>query len=177
MHAGARAEPILAAWGITTNSTPVLAGLAPGGTESTDAWADFLSELVGRGLRPPLLIISDAAPGLLSACEQVFGRSLRQKCLIHRARNVLAKVPAEAQTELKNAYWQPARRPDRRPPRRPPHGHALRPRPHHPRPTPQLHPRRLHGLGNLSPTWGQPRGTSRASPLNAEMYSLAFTAL
>jgi len=42
----------------------------------------------------------------LSACEQVFGRSLRQKCLIHRARNVLAKVPAEAQTELKNAYWQ-----------------------------------------------------------------------
>ncbi len=106
MHAGARAEPILAAWGITTNSTPVLVGLAPGGTESTDAWADFLSELVGRGLRPPLLIISDAAPGLLSACEQVFGRSLRQKCLIHRARNVLAKVPAEAQTELKNAYWQ-----------------------------------------------------------------------
>jgi len=66
MHAGARAEPILAAWGITTNSTPVLVGLAPGGTESTDAWADFLSELVGRGLRPPLLIISDAAPGLLS---------------------------------------------------------------------------------------------------------------
>ncbi len=106
MHQGARAEPILAAWGITTNSTPVLVGLAPGGTESTDAWADFLSELVARGLRPPLLIISDAAPGLLSACEQVFPRSLRQKCLIHRARNVLAKVPAEAQTELKNAYWK-----------------------------------------------------------------------
>jgi len=106
MHQGARAEPILAAWGITTNSTPVLVGLAPGGTESTDAWAGFLSELVTRGLRPPLLIISDAAPGLLSACEQVFPRSLRQKCLIHRARNVLAKVPAEAQTELKNAYWK-----------------------------------------------------------------------
>jgi putative transposase len=37
MHQGARAEPILAAWGITTNSTPMLVGLAPGGTESTDA--------------------------------------------------------------------------------------------------------------------------------------------
>ncbi len=81
MHQGARAEPILAAWGITTHSTPVLVGLAPGGTESTDAWADFLSELVARGLRPPLLIISDAAPGLLSACEQVFPCSLRQKGL------------------------------------------------------------------------------------------------
>ena len=106
MHQGARAEPVLAAWGITTKGTPVLVGLAPGATESTDAWADFLTELVGRGLRPPLLAISDAAPGLLSACEQVLPQSLRQKCLIHRARNVLAKVPAEAQTELKGAYWK-----------------------------------------------------------------------
>ena len=106
MHEGARSEPVLAAWGITTTGAPILIGLAPGGTESTDAWADFLTDLLRRGLRPPLLIISDAAPGLISACEQVFGRSLRQKCLIHRARNVLAKVPAEAQTEIKNAYWQ-----------------------------------------------------------------------
>jgi len=106
MHEGARAEPVLAAWGITTAGAPVLVGLAPAGSESTDAWADFLDELKGRGLRPPLLAISDAAPGLLSALEQVFPQSLRQKCLIHRARNVLAKVPAEAQTELKNAYWK-----------------------------------------------------------------------
>lgn len=106
MHDGARAEPVLAAWGISTAGAPVLVGLAPAGSESTDAWADFLDELKGRGLRPPLLAISDAAPGLLSALEQVFGQSLRQKCLIHRARNVLAKVPAEAQTELKNAYWK-----------------------------------------------------------------------
>lgn len=105
MHDGACAEPVLAAWGITTAGAPVLVGLAPAGSESTDAWADFLDELKGRGLRPPLLAISDAAPGLLSALEQVFPQSLRQKCLIHRARNVLAKVPAEAQTELKNAYW------------------------------------------------------------------------
>jgi transposase-like protein len=72
MHEGARAEPVLAAWGITTAGAPVLVGLAPAGSESTDAWADFLNELKGRGLRPPLLAISDAAPGLLSALEQVF---------------------------------------------------------------------------------------------------------
>lgn len=106
MHDGARAEPVLAAWGITTAGAPVLVGLAPAGSESTDAWADFLDELKGRGLRPPLLAISDAAPGLLSALEQVFPRSLRQKCLIHRSRNVLAKVPAQAQTEFKSAYWK-----------------------------------------------------------------------
>jgi hypothetical protein len=32
-------------------------------------------------------------------------RSLRQRCLIHRARNILAKVPAHAQDEVKAAYW------------------------------------------------------------------------
>lgn len=80
--------------------------LAPAGSESTDAWADFLDGLKGRGLGPPLLAIIDAAPGLLSALKQVFSRSLRQKYLIHRARNVLAKVPAKSQTELKNAYWK-----------------------------------------------------------------------
>jgi hypothetical protein len=52
-----------------------------------------------------LLVISDGAPGLISACELVLARSLRQRCLIHRSRNILAKVPASAQAEVKKAYW------------------------------------------------------------------------
>ena len=105
MHPGARAEPVLAAWGIDTDGKPVFVALAPGGSESTDAWGGFLDELAGRGLRPPLLVISDGAAGLISAIESSLPRSLRQKCLIHRARNVLAKVPATAQDEIRGAYW------------------------------------------------------------------------
>ena len=105
MHPGARAEPVLAAWGITTDGEPVFVALTAGGSESTDAWGDFLDELRVRGLRPPLLVISDGAAGLIAAAETGLPRSLRQRCLIHRARNVLAKVPAEAQTEIRNAYW------------------------------------------------------------------------
>ncbi|MGR6919346.1 IS256 family transposase [[Actinomadura] parvosata] len=86
MHDGSRAEPILAAWGITTAGKPVFVGLAAAGSESTDAWHDFLTDLAGRGLRPPLLIVSDGAPGLISAAEQVFASSLRQRCLVHRRR-------------------------------------------------------------------------------------------
>ena len=106
MHPGARPEPVLAAWGIDTGGKPVFVALAAGGSESTDAWGDFLEELAGRGLRPPLLVISDGAAGLISAIESSLPRSLRQKCLIHRARNVLAKVPAQAQEEIRGAYWQ-----------------------------------------------------------------------
>ena len=101
-----QAEPVLAAWGITTEGKPVFLGLAPGGSESTDAWSDFLEELKGRGRRSPLLIISDGAGGLINAAETSFARSLRQRCLIHRARNLLAKLPAHAQGEVKAAYWQ-----------------------------------------------------------------------
>lgn len=105
MHPGARAEPVLAAWGITTEGAPVFVALAAGGSESTDAWGDFLDELRARGLRPPLLVISDGAAGLINAAETALPRSLRQRCLIHRCRNLLAKVPAEAQTQIRDAYW------------------------------------------------------------------------
>lgn len=80
-------------------------GLEPGASESTDAWKSFLDGMVERGLRPPLLVVSDGAPGLIAAVEVVFPHSLRQRCLIHRARNVLAKVPLEHQGEVKKAYW------------------------------------------------------------------------
>jgi transposase-like protein len=106
MHPGSPAEPVLAAWGITTDGKPAFIGLAPGSGESADAWADFLADLKERGLPSPLLVISDGAPGLIAAIEQAFPQALRQRCLVHRARNVLAKVPAGMQAEIKDAYWK-----------------------------------------------------------------------
>jgi transposase-like protein len=106
MHPGSPAEPVLAAWGITTGGKPAFVGLAPGSGESADAWGDFLADLTERGLPSPLLVISDGAPGLIAAIEQAFPQALRQRCLIHRARNIVAKVPAGMQAEIKDAYWK-----------------------------------------------------------------------
>ena len=106
MHPGSPAEPVLAAWGITTSGKPAFIGLAPGTGESADAWHSFLTDLKDRGLDSPLLVISDGAPGLIAAIEQAFPKALRQRCLVHRARNVLAKVPAGMQAEVKDVYWK-----------------------------------------------------------------------
>jgi putative transposase len=106
MHPGSPAEPVLAAWGITTEGKPAFIGLAPGTGESADAWHGFLADLKDRGLASPLLVISDGAPGLIAAIEQAFPAALRQRCLIHRARNILAKIPAGMQAEVKDAYWK-----------------------------------------------------------------------
>ena len=100
-----RAEPVLAAWGIDTDGKPVFVGLDGRLRESGDAWAGFLTGLGERGLACPLLVISDGAPGLIGAVERTMGAALRQRCLIHRARNVLAKVPKNAQAEVKADYW------------------------------------------------------------------------
>ena len=106
MHPGSPAEPVLAAWGITTSGKPAFIGLGPGTGESFDAWHAFLADLRDRGLASPLLIISDGAAGLIGAIEQVYPKALRQRCLIHRARNALAKVPTGMQAEIKDAYWK-----------------------------------------------------------------------
>jgi putative transposase len=105
-HPGARAEPVLVADGITTTGSPVFLGLTPAASEGHDPWIDFLADLTSRGLRSPVLVISDGAPGLVSAAEHSFPTALRQRCLVHRVRNVLAKVPVHAQAEVKAAYWQ-----------------------------------------------------------------------
>ena len=84
---------------------PVFVGLDAASSESGDAWEGFLTGLGERGLACPLLVISDGAAGLIGALERTMGAALRQRCLVHRARNVLAKVPKNAQAQVKADYW------------------------------------------------------------------------
>jgi transposase-like protein len=51
----------------------------------------------------PVLGVTDGAPGLIRAFEEVFPRSLRQRCLAHKVRNLQSKVPDEVWRELKAA--------------------------------------------------------------------------
>ena len=104
-HDGARAEPVMVAYGITSDGAPRLLALEAVSAESHDAVVAFLRGLVARGLRAPLLTITDGAPGLISAVEQVFPPTLRQRCLIHRCRNLVAKVSTPDQAEVKADYW------------------------------------------------------------------------
>ncbi|MBK6886489.1 MAG: transposase [Tetrasphaera sp.] len=56
------------------------------------------------GLSSPLLVICDGAAGLIAAIEQVFPNALRQRCLVHRLRNIEAKIPAGMQAEIRDGY-------------------------------------------------------------------------
>jgi transposase-like protein len=94
-------EAVLCAWGITRSGEKVMLHLGLGNKESLESWQDFLYSMVRRGLRVPTTITTDGAPGLISAVESVFPLSLRIRCWFHRMKNLAAKVPEEAWTEVK----------------------------------------------------------------------------
>lgn len=105
LHLGQPREAVLAAWAIVESGAKVLLGLAPGTKEDTESCRDFLRELKARNLNDPVLVATDGAPGLIRAVEEVFPRSLRQRCLAHKIRNLEAKVPGEVWRELKGAAY------------------------------------------------------------------------
>lgn len=92
---------VLCAWGICRDGRKVLLHLALGSRESYEACLEFLRHLTQRGLREPLLVTTDGAPGLIRAVTEVWGHSLRQRCLAHKMRNILDKLPKTAREEVK----------------------------------------------------------------------------
>jgi transposase-like protein len=101
LHLGQPREAVLAAWGINRQGNKALLGLLPGTKEDTVTCKEFLRDLKSRGLADPILVVTDGAPGLIRAVEEVSPRSLRQRCLAHRIRNLETKVPAELWPEVK----------------------------------------------------------------------------
>ena len=79
-----------------------------GQRESHEDWLDLGRDLTRRGLRSPWLVVSDGAPGLIKAIEELWPEADRGRCAVHRLRNILAKLPKrpELQERIKRAYWQ-----------------------------------------------------------------------
>lgn len=99
-HAPVR-EGVLCAWAITRDGRKMLLHLALGNKESRACWLEFLRDMVRRGLRMPLTVTTDGAPGLLQAVTAVWPQSLRIRCWVHKMRNILDKVPKSTRPELK----------------------------------------------------------------------------
>jgi transposase-like protein len=101
LHLGQPREAVLTAWGTLGDGKKVLLHLAPGSKEDTASCREFFQDMRRRGLPDPLLVVSDGAPGLIRAIEECFPRALRQRCLAHKLRNLLSKVPEDVWPEFK----------------------------------------------------------------------------
>jgi len=65
------------------------------GHETKAFWLQTLNQLIERGVKRPLVIISDDFPGLKEAVKTLFPQALHQLCFIHMQRNVRRNMGAD----------------------------------------------------------------------------------
>lgn len=99
-------EAILVAYGIRWDGKKVLLHLALGNKESYDCWMAFLHDLTERGLTEPMMIVCDGNPGAIKACKEIFPRALKQRCQVHKMRNIVARLPKAVIAEIKPLIQQ-----------------------------------------------------------------------
>jgi putative transposase len=87
--------PVLVAIGIKKTGQKLVLGLQAGDKESASNWHEFFKDLKNRGLtfQEVTLGIMDGLPGLERVFKEEFTNAKVQRCQVHVARNVLAKVP------------------------------------------------------------------------------------
>ncbi len=95
------------AWGYDLDGKRELLAVALGQRERLEDWLELGRDLTRRGLPSPWLKVTDGAPGLVRAVDELWPEADRQRCSVHRLRNILAKLPKreDAQRRVQAAYW------------------------------------------------------------------------
>ena len=102
---------ILTALGVDLEGNKEVLALRACAEESKDGWMDLLQDLRTRGATQVDLIVTDGHEGLLAAVSSLFTATLRQRCVVHKQRNVMNAIPKREQntvaTEL-SGIWKSA---------------------------------------------------------------------
>jgi putative transposase len=109
-----QAECMLVIIGATPEGKKELVGFQVGTRESAQSWRELLVGLKARGLAmAPELAVGDGALGFWKALEEAFPSVRHQRCWVHKAANVLNKLPkslqANARQDLREIWLAPDR--------------------------------------------------------------------
>src|SRR6266699_579440 len=91
---------ILTALGVDLEGSREVLALRACAEESKDGWTCLLQDLRTRGVTEIDLVVSDGHDGLLAAVGSLFTATLRQRCLVHKQRNVMNAIPHREQKEV-----------------------------------------------------------------------------
>src|SRR6266702_2212387 len=104
---------ILTALGVDLEGNKEVLALRACAQEDKDGWVCLLQDLRTRGATHMDLIVTDGHDGLLAAVAELFAATPRQRCLVHKQRNVLNAIPrrerGEVQAELVGIWDQPTK--------------------------------------------------------------------
>ena len=108
--------PVLVAIGVTVDGHRTVLGLQAGDKESASNWRELFRDLKRRGLDGSTvsLGIMDGLTGLERVFAEEFPDAKVQRCQIHVARNVLAKVPRKLKKviadEIRSIFYASSRK-------------------------------------------------------------------
>jgi putative transposase len=85
---GAKKRFVLVAYGIKPSGERELIDFMLAGSESYNAWYKLVNDLRQRNLNVTRLIITDGAKGLHKALDELYPRIKRQRCWVHKLRNM-----------------------------------------------------------------------------------------
>lgn len=97
-------KAVVVATGITAEGNREVLGVDIGDSEDETFWSRFLLSLKTRGLSGVRLVISDAHAGLRASIRRHFQGATWQRCRVHFARNLLARVPKASQEMVAAAF-------------------------------------------------------------------------
>src|SRR3989454_10679447 len=104
---------ILTALGVDLAGHKEVLALRACAEEDKDGWSCLLQDLRTRGATHIDLIVTDGHEGLLAAVKALFSATPRQRCLLHKQRNVLNAIPRRergaVQAELAGIWDQPSK--------------------------------------------------------------------
>jgi putative transposase len=99
--------------GVRPDGAKEVIALEEGYSESEEAWLSLLRSVKRRGLRAPVLAVGDGAMGFWAALGRVYPETQRQRCWVHKERNVLSKLPQRLLGKAKEQLHQIMYAPDR----------------------------------------------------------------
>ena len=109
----ADATIILTALGVDLTGNKEVLALCVCAEESKDGWDSLLQDVRRRGATQIDLIVTDGHDGLLASVSHWFSATPRQRCLVHKQRNVLNAIPrrerGDVQAELVGIWEQPTK--------------------------------------------------------------------
>jgi putative transposase len=91
---------ILTALGVDLEGSREVLALRACAEESKDGWSCLLQDLRRRGVTEIDLVVTDGHDGLLTSLASLFPTTLRQRCVVHKQRNVMNAIPHREQKEV-----------------------------------------------------------------------------